>query len=98
MITVTGAVSQTGLLTIKELINKGVPPADLIAISDDEGPFTSGGDLQALGVQVRTADLTDLETVAAAVAGTEKLVLFPFTGAETYEPLANDLFTATGTS
>ncbi|WP_239308802.1 MULTISPECIES: SDR family oxidoreductase [unclassified Frankia] len=72
MITVTGATGHLGRLVIEELLERGVPAGDVVAAV--RGP-EKAADLAARGVQVREADYTRPETLATALAGTDKLLL-----------------------
>ncbi|KAG5460607.1 MAG: nmra family protein [Olpidium bornovanus] len=72
MITVTGATGHLGRLVIDELLKRGVAPAKIVAaVRSTE----RAADLAKRGVQVRVADYTKPETLPAALAGTEKLLL-----------------------
>lgn len=71
MIVVTGASGQLGRLVIAELL-KSVPPAEIVAAVRDPAKV---GDLAAQGVGVRVADYTLPETLDAAFAGADKLLL-----------------------
>ncbi|MDK2777701.1 MAG: SDR family oxidoreductase [Pseudomonadota bacterium] len=71
MITVTGATGQLGRLVITELL-KSVPAADITAaVRSPE----KAADLAALGVQVKQADYSRPDTLEAAFAGTDQLLL-----------------------
>ncbi|WP_239333750.1 SDR family oxidoreductase [Frankia sp. CiP3] len=72
MITVTGATGHLGRLVIEELLERGVPADDVVAAV--RGP-EKAADLAARGVQVREADYTRPETLATALAGTDRLLL-----------------------
>jgi len=67
-IAVTGATGQLGRLVIAKLQLK-VPASDIIALA--RSPEKAGD----LGVTVRTADYTRPETLAAALAGVDTLLL-----------------------
>jgi NAD(P)H dehydrogenase (quinone) len=69
--TVTGATGHLGRLIIGDLIAGGVPAADITAVVRDPGKAT---DLADRGVGVRTADYTQPEALAAALAGTGTLM------------------------
>lgn len=71
MIVVTGATGQLGRLVIAALLRK-VAAAEIVAAvrSPDKA-----ADLAALGVQVRHADYSRPDTLAAAFAGADKLLL-----------------------
>jgi NAD(P)H dehydrogenase (quinone) len=90
MITVTGAASSLGFQIIRELIGRGVSADEIIAVSHDV-PVLGGSvdDVQKLGVQVRDADLTQPTGLADVFARTTQLMLVPFTGDETFEPVTD---------
>lgn len=71
MIVVTGASGQLGRLVIQGLL-ESVPPGEIVAAVRDPAKVA---DLAARGVQVRVADYDRPETLAAAFAGAEKLLL-----------------------
>jgi NAD(P)H dehydrogenase (quinone) len=71
-ITVTAATGHLGRLAVQALLDRGVPAGDIVAaVRSPE----KAADLAALGVQVREADYSKPETLASALAGTEKLLL-----------------------
>ena len=71
MIVVTGATGQLGKLVVEQLLEK-VPAAQIVsAVRDPE----KAADLAEKGVQVREADYSKPETLAAAFAGAEKVLL-----------------------
>jgi NAD(P)H dehydrogenase (quinone) len=71
MIVVTGASGQLGRLVVEALLKK-VPAAEIaVAVRSPE----KVADLAARGVQVRQADYDKPETLDAALAGTDKLLL-----------------------
>lgn len=69
--TVTGATGHLGRLIIGDLIDAGVPAADITAIARDPG---KAADLAGRGVQVRVADYSQPAALAAALAGTGTLM------------------------
>jgi NAD(P)H dehydrogenase (quinone) len=71
-IAITGATGQLGRLVIQSLLRRGVPAADLIAAVRTPA---KAADLAALGVQVRQADYTRPDTLAAALQGVDRLLL-----------------------
>ncbi len=71
MIGVTGASGQLGRLVIGALLEK-VPADQVVALVRDPAKVS---DLAAKGVQVRETDYNRPETLAAALAGVEKLLL-----------------------
>jgi NAD(P)H dehydrogenase (quinone) len=68
---VTGATGHLGRLIIGDLIDAGVPAADITAIVRDAGKAT---DLAGRGVQIQVADYTQPGTLATALAGTGTLM------------------------
>ncbi|TQL01973.1 SDR family oxidoreductase [Cellulomonas sp. SLBN-39] len=71
-IVVTGATGQLGRLVVEGLLDAGVAPADVVAGGRSTDRLA---DLAARGVRVVTLDYTDPATVAAALAGAEKVLL-----------------------
>ncbi|MEU4562647.1 SDR family oxidoreductase [Actinoplanes sp. NPDC023936] len=71
-IAVTGATGQLGRLVVDALIARGATPGDIVATVRDT---TKTADLAARGVQVREADYDRPETLAAAFAGVDRLLL-----------------------
>lgn len=72
MIVVTGATGRLGRLTVEGLLARGVPAADLaVAVRSAE----KAADLAARGVGVREGDYDRPETLPAAFAGADTLVL-----------------------
>ena len=71
MIVVTGATGQLGKLVVEELL-KTVPASEIVAAVRDQ---QKAQDLAAKGIGVRQADYTQPETLAAAFAGAEKVLL-----------------------
>ena len=71
MIAITGATGQLGRLVIDALLRK-VPAAEIVAIARSPA---KAADLAARGVQVRAGDYTKPETLAAAFAGIDTLLL-----------------------
>ncbi|WBB97231.1 NAD(P)H-binding protein [Solwaraspora sp. WMMA2080] len=72
MITVTGAAGQLGRLVVDELLDSGLPPAQLVAVVRNPD---KADDLAARGVQVRHGDYDQPQTLGPALAGTRKLLL-----------------------
>ncbi|MBQ0961616.1 SDR family oxidoreductase [Ideonella sp. 4Y11] len=72
MYAVTGANGQLGRLVIRQLIARGVPPAQIAALVRRPA---QAADLAALGVALREADYDRPETLAAALAGVDRLLL-----------------------
>lgn len=71
MIVVTGANGQLGQLVIAELL-KTVPASEIVAAVRTP---SKAADLAALGITVKEADYTRPETLEAAFAGADKLLL-----------------------
>jgi NAD(P)H dehydrogenase (quinone) len=71
MIAITGATGQLGRLVIQELL-RSVPAAQIVAAVRTPA---KAQDLATLGVQVRQADYTQPDTLRAAFAGVDKLLL-----------------------
>lgn len=71
MIVVTGATGQLGRLVVEELL-KTVPASQIVAAVRDPG---KAQDLAAKGVVVRQADYARPESLRAAFAGAEKVLL-----------------------
>ncbi|MDX6744978.1 SDR family oxidoreductase [Actinocorallia sp. A-T 12471] len=69
---VTGATGHLGGLTVRALLARGVPPADVVALVRTPA---KAADLAELGVTVREADYTKPETLPTALAGIDRLVL-----------------------
>jgi NAD(P)H dehydrogenase (quinone) len=72
MITVTAATGHLGRLVVEQLLDRGVPAAEIVAAVRNPA---KAADLAARGVQVREADYTRPETLGPALAGTDKLLL-----------------------
>ncbi|GAA3385482.1 SDR family oxidoreductase [Cryptosporangium minutisporangium] len=72
MITITGATGQLGRLVLADLLDRGVPAADLTAaVRSPE----KAADLAAQGIRVVEADYDRPETLGPALAGTDRLLL-----------------------
>ena len=71
MIAITGATGQLGRLVVQALLQR-VPAAHIVAAVRTPA---KAQDLAALGVQVRQADYTQPDTLRAAFAGVDKLLL-----------------------
>jgi NAD(P)H dehydrogenase (quinone) len=69
---VTGASGHVGRFAVDELLAKGVPPSDIVAIVRSKG---KAGALAVRGVQVREADYSRPQTLDAALAGVTRLLL-----------------------
>jgi NAD(P)H dehydrogenase (quinone) len=68
----TGATGRLGRLVVAELLDRGVAPTDLVAVARDAA---RAAPLVDLGVQVRIADYEQPDTLLAAFAGVERLLL-----------------------
>jgi NAD(P)H dehydrogenase (quinone) len=71
-IVVTGAGGHLGRLVVEELLGRGVPAGQIVATTRRVEALD---DLAARGVQVRHADFDAPETLAAAFAGAEKVLI-----------------------
>lgn len=69
---VTGASGQLGRLAVQELLRRGVPGSDVVAIVRTA---SKADDLAEQGVRVREADYSQPEALAAALAGVDRLLL-----------------------
>lgn len=69
---VTGASRNLGRAVVEELLARGVPAADVVAVVRTPG---TSGDLAGRGVQVREGDYSRPETLPAALAGVQQLLL-----------------------
>lgn len=71
-IVVTGATGQLGRLAVEALLRRGTPAADIIATGRDLARIK---DLADRGITVRRADFADADSLAAAFAGADRLLL-----------------------
>jgi len=69
---VTGASGHLGRLAVQELLARGVPSSNIVAIVRTRGKVT---DLARRGVDVRLADYTRPDTLRAALVGVNRLLL-----------------------
>src|SRR4051794_34616308 len=69
---VTGSTGPFGRLAVQELLRRGVPASEIVAIARTPG---KAADLAALGVVVREGDYARPETLPAALAGVRRLLL-----------------------
>ena len=69
---VTGATGALGRLTVENLLERGVPAGEIVATGRSVQRLK---DLAERGVQVRTADYADPDTLRAAFAGASRLLL-----------------------
>jgi NAD(P)H dehydrogenase (quinone) len=72
MIAITGASGHLGQLTIEALLERGVPPQEIVAVVRTPEKATA---LTARGVQVRQGDYTRPETLVSALQGAQKVLL-----------------------
>ena len=72
MIGITGATGHLGDLTVQALLNRGVPPTEIVALVRN---LEKASGLSAKGVQVRQADYTQPDTLGPALQGVDKLLL-----------------------
>lgn len=77
MIAVTGASGHFGRLAVAVLLDRGVPPAEVVAAVHRPD---RAADLTARGVQVRRADYDEPDSLAAAFTGVERLLLVSASG------------------
>ncbi|MEU2742596.1 SDR family oxidoreductase [Streptomyces sp. NPDC007095] len=71
-VVVTGATGQLGRLAVEALLRRGVPASEIVATGRDIAGIK---DLADRGVVARRADFTDPDSLAAAFAGADKLLL-----------------------
>ena len=69
---VTGASGHFGRRVVEELVDRGVPGTDIVAIARTTG---KAADLAARGVQLRPGDYSRPQTLPAALLGVERLLL-----------------------
>jgi NAD(P)H dehydrogenase (quinone) len=69
---ITGATGQLGRLAVHELLARGVPAADVVAVVRTRG---KAADLADRGVEVREADYARAETLGSALDGVDRLLL-----------------------
>src|SRR5260370_21512256 len=69
---VTGASGHLGRFAIEQLVAGGVPPSDVVAVVRSRGKAAS---LAGRGVQVGEADYSRPQTLGAALAGVDRLLL-----------------------
>jgi NAD(P)H dehydrogenase (quinone) len=68
---VTGATGHLGTLAIDAMLERGIAPKNIVAVGRSAQKLA---ELEALGVQVRAADYTKPDTLAAAFAGVDRLL------------------------
>src|SRR6478735_6113843 len=69
---ITGATGHLGRLVVAELLARGVPASDVVALARTPEKAT---DLATRGVTVRRADYSDPATLGAALDGVDVLLL-----------------------
>ncbi len=69
---VTGATGHLGALVIEELLARGVPATDVVAIARTPQRAAT---LASRGVTVRAGDYSDPDTLPAALSGVDVLLL-----------------------
>jgi len=69
---VTGASGHLGRLAVQELLARGVPASDVVAVVRTRG---KAADLAERGVHVREADYSRPQALGAALAGVDRLLL-----------------------
>ncbi|TRW46303.1 NAD(P)H-binding protein [Georgenia yuyongxinii] len=69
---ITGVTGHLGRLAVDQLLERGVAPADVVALARTP---EKAADLAAHGVQVREADYDRPETLESALVGVDKLLL-----------------------
>lgn len=72
MIAITGATGALGRLVVDQLLERGTPADQVVAVARDP---QKAADLAARGVQVREGDYDRPETLAPAFAGVDRLLL-----------------------
>ncbi len=72
MIAITGASGHLGQLTIEALLERGVPPQEIVAVVRTPEKATA---LAERGVQVRQGDYTRPETLVSALQGVQQVLL-----------------------
>lgn len=72
MIAITGASGHLGQLTIEALIERGVPPQEIVAVVRTPEKATA---LAERGIQVRQGDYTRPETLVSALQGVQQVLL-----------------------
>lgn len=68
---VTGASGQLGHLAVRDLLGRGVPPSNVVALVRERGKAM---ELADRGTQVREADYSQPETLNGALAGVDRLL------------------------
>ena len=72
MILITGATGHFGTATISTLIARGIAASDIIAFVRDEN---KAADLKAKGIQIKTGNYHDYDSLKEALKGVDKLLL-----------------------
>jgi NAD(P)H dehydrogenase (quinone) len=71
-IVITGATGHLGRITIKALLDRGVPATDIVAAGRNAVALT---ELAGLGVRTASIDYSDPDSLAAAFVGADKVLL-----------------------
>ncbi|CAM4093968.1 NAD(P)H dehydrogenase (quinone) [Pedobacter westerhofensis] len=72
MILITGATGHLGKAAINALLEKGIPASGITALVRDEN---KAADLKAKGIQIRTGDYHDYDSLKEALKAVDKLLL-----------------------
>src|SRR5690606_24088179 len=72
MIAITGVTGHLGRLVVEELLASGVSASDIVGLARSPDRAES---LRERGVEVRRADYTEPESLSAALAGVDRLLL-----------------------
>jgi len=72
MILITGATGHFGTATINSLLKKGIPASDITALVRDEN---KAADLKEKGIQIKTGDYHNYDSLKEALKGVDKLLL-----------------------
>lgn len=72
MILITGATGHLGSATIKSLLSKGFPASEIAALVRDENKAAG---LKDMGVQIKTGQYNDYDSLKNALRGVDKLLL-----------------------
>lgn len=78
-ILITGATGHFGKATIEALLKKGIAPAEISALVRDE---SKAADLNAQGIQLKTGDYSNYDSLVATFTGVDKLLLVSGTDIE----------------
>ncbi|RYE54970.1 MAG: NAD-dependent epimerase/dehydratase family protein [Sphingobacteriales bacterium] len=72
-ILVTGVTGVVGNRTVMHLLNKGVPPGQIIGLSRKPEGLE---DLAAKGIEVRSGDYFNYDSLVRAFKGVDKVILY----------------------